>query len=401
MKGSVFKSVAPNGRISWRYQIDAGRDENGKRIRISESGFRLEREAVDALREKIQELKRGGPVGMVGSLKEYLERWLPYHARAKPLAPKTAERYASLAAHATRALGAVKLKDLTTFMLDDLYVKLAETLSAKTVREVHNVIHVALKRAVKTKLIPFNPADGCDLPRLDQKEAVALNPDQLAAYQAAAAGTWVDLLIRLAAAIGARRGELLASRWSDLDWDTNRLRIERSLYQVKGEIGIKPTKTRQVRVVSVPPSLMEYLKLHREAQEKDRALFGPDYRTDLDLIFADPAGNYLLPSSISRAAVRLAKKAGLSGVGLHSLRHTHASTLIRAGVPIPNVSKRLGHRDTYTTAKIYAHAIPDTDQDVAAIWDKLMAEKSERKPGAQNGTNDQAVRDVSSNELVS
>ena len=401
MKGSVFKSVAPNGRVSWRYQIDAGRDENGKRIRISESGFRLEREADDALREKIQELKRGGPVGTVGSLKEYLERWLPYHAKAKPLAPKTAERYASLAAHATRALGAVPLKDLTTFMLDDLYVKLAETLSAKTVREVHNVVHVALKRAVKTKLIPFNPADGCDLPRLDQKEAVALNPDQLAVYQAAAAGTWVDLLIRLAAAIGARRGELLASRWSDLDWDTNRLRIERSLYQVKGEIGIKPTKTRQVRVVSVPPSLMEYLKLHREAQEKDRALFGPDYRTDLDLIFADPAGNCLLPSSISRAAVRLAKKAGLSGVGLHSLRHTHASTLIRAGVPIPNVSKRLGHRDTYTTAKIYAHAIPDTDQDVAATWDKLMAEKAERKPAAQNVTDGQTGKAESPKERVS
>ncbi|HOL71234.1 MAG TPA: site-specific integrase, partial [Bryobacteraceae bacterium] len=149
------------------------------------------------------------------------------------------------------------------------------------------------------------------------------------------------------------------------------------------------------------PSLMEYLKLHREAQEEDRALCGPDYRTDLDLIFADPAGNYLLPSSISRAAVRLAKKAGLSGVGLHSLRHTHASTLIRAGVPIPNVSKRLGHRDTYTTAKIYAHAIPDTDQDVAATWDKLMAEKSERKPGAQNGTNEQAAKAVSPNGLVS
>ncbi len=311
MKGWVFKSVTPNGRVSWRHQIDAGRDENGKPIRKSESGFRLEREADDGWREKIRALKRGGPVGTVGtvvSLKQYLERWLPYHAKAKPLAPKTAERYASLTAHAIRNLGTVPLKDLTTFMLDELDVKLAETLSAKTVREVHNVGHVAPKRAVKMKLIPFNPADGCDLPRLEQKEAVALNPDQLAAYQAAAAGTWVDLLIPLAAAIGARRGKFLATRWSDRDWDANRLRIERSLDQVKGEIGIKPTKTRQVRVVSVPPSLMEYLKLQREAQEEDRTLFGPDYRTDLDLIFADPAGNYLLPSSISRAAVRLAKR---------------------------------------------------------------------------------------------
>lgn len=92
------------------------------------------------------------------------------------------------------------------------------------------------------------------------------------------------------------------------------------------------------------------------------------------------------------AAVRdLAQKIGLKGISLHSLRHTHASTLLAAGVPIANVSKRLGHRDPYTTAKIYQHALPDTDQDVAATWDKLMAEKivrnAETKPMAQNGTN--------------
>jgi integrase len=246
---------------------------------------------------KAMEERNAGRINTRATLKEFMGRWLPYHAKAKPLAPKTAERYESLAAHATRALGNIALKDLTPFMFDDLYVKLAGSLSPKTIREVHGVIHVALKRAVKTKLIAFNPADGRDLPRVDQKEAVVVNAEQLAAYQQAAGGTWVDLLIRLAAAIGARRGELLATSWGDLDWTSGKIRIERSLYQVKGAIGIKPTKTRQVRVVSIPPSLLEYLKLHREKQGQQ--LFGPDYRTDLDLIFADPAGNYLLPSSVT------------------------------------------------------------------------------------------------------
>lgn len=396
MKGSVFKSVAPNGRISWRYQIDAGRDENGKRIRISESGFRLEREASDAMHDKMQEIKGGVPVKTSGNLDEYLKAWLPYHAKAKPLSPTTAGRYESLAAHVTAALGKIPLKDLTVFMFDNLYVKLRETLSAKTVREVHSVVHVALKRAVKTKLIPHNPADGCDLPRLDQKEAVALSPEQLAAFQQAAAGKWADLVIRLAAATGARRGELLACRWSDLDVPSCKLRIERSLYQVKKQIGLKPTKTRQARTVTIPQSLMEYLKLHREQQDQNRAMFGPDYRTDLDLVFCTPEGNFLKPDSLSWAVCDIAHRAGLGekGVSLHSLRHTHASALLAAGVPIANVSKRLGHRDPYTTAKIYQHALPDTDQDVAATWDKLMAEKAKKpaenaqeKPLAQNGTN--------------
>ena len=362
MKGSVYKSTSKTGRVSWRYQIDAGRDEKGNRIREGKSGFRLEREAYDEMHDAMREFK-GGIVRAAGTLKEYIDQWLPYHAKAKPLAPKTAERYISLAAHATRAVGSIALKDLTPFLFDDLYVKLiAAKLSPKTVREVHSVLHVALKRAVKTKLIPYNPADGCDLPRVDQKEALALSSEQLTAYQQMASGTWVDLLIRLAAAIGARRGELLACRWSDLDLSTSRIRIERSLYQIKKEIGIKPTKTRQARAVSIPPSLIEYLKLHREAQEQRRELCGPDYRTDLDLIFAGASGEYLLPSSVTRAAVRLAKAAGLSGIGLHSLRHTHASALLHANVPVTNVAKRLGHRDAYTTAKIYAHALPDTDQ---------------------------------------
>ncbi len=337
------------------------------------------------MQDKIRELQHG-PVNTAATLAEYLDRWLPYHTKAKPLSPTTAARYKTLAVHATKALGKVLLKDLTVFMFDDLYVKLAETLGPKTIREVHSVIHVALKRAVKTKLIPFNPADGCDLPRVDTKEAVALNAEQLAAYQEKAAGSWVDLLIRLAAAIGARRGELLACRWSDLDWSTSKLRIERSLYQVKGEIGIKSTKQRTARNVTVPPSLIEYLKLHRESQQQNRAMFGPDYRNDLDLIFADPAGNYRKPDSASWAACDIAHKLGLAGVGLHALRHTHASALLAAGVPIANVSKRLGHRDAYTTAKIYQHALPDTDQDVAATWDILMAEKAEKKPVAQIGT---------------
>lgn len=395
MKGSsVFKATAPNGRVTWRYQIIAGRDQEGRPIRVSESGFKLEREAWDALRDKMGEVKAGLPVAAVGTLKEYLDRWLPYHAAAKPLEATTAARYTSLVAHATRALGHVRLRDLTTFVLDDLYVKLAGTLGPKTIREVHNVLHVALRRAVKSKLIPFNPADACDLPRLDQREAIALSPDQLAAYQAAAAGSWCDLLIRLGAAIGARRGELLALRWSDIDWTTNKVRIERSLYQAKGQIGLKPTKTRQARVVSIPPSLMEYLKIHREAQDRDRALFGPDYRADLDLIFADEQGQYRKPDSVSWTACDIAHRAGLKGVGLHTLRHTHASTLLAAGVPVTNVSKRLGHRDAHTTAKIYAHALPDTDQDVAATWDKIVSGHAGPKFTAQICTNSERQANV-------
>jgi integrase len=89
---------------------------------------------------------------------------------------------------------------------------------------------------------------------------------------------------------------------------------------------------------------------------------------------------------------RIAKQAGLSGVGLHTLRHSHASGLLAAGVPVTNVAKRLGHRDAYTTAKIYAHALPDSDQYVAATWDKLSTAPAERS--AQLCTNETLEKTV-------
>lgn len=381
MKGSTYRSTSKAGRTTWRYQILAGRDENGKPVRLGKSGYRLEREAAAAMREALQELQRG-PVNTASTLGEYLPQWLDYHARAKPLAVTTAETYACMVRHVTRALGKVALRELTTFQLDDFYQKLAETLSAKTVLEVHGVLRVALKRAVKTRLIPHNPALECDLPRHDPKEAAALNQEQLATYQQAAAGSWVDLIIRLAAATGARRGELLACQWSDLDFAAARLRIERSLYEVKGALGIKTTKNRQARVVAIPASIVEYLRLHQEQQAQNREMFGADYQADLDLIFAAPDGGYLRPHSVTRAASRIAKQAGTPGA-LHVLRHSHASGLLAAGVPITNVAARLGHRSIATTGKIYAHALPGTDKDVAEVWEQLTAPKDQPERSAQ------------------
>jgi hypothetical protein len=79
MKGSIYKSTSSAGRTTWRYQIDAGRDENGQRVRPGQSGFRLEREADTAMHAKMAELK-GGFLPAAGTLKAYIDQWLPYHA---------------------------------------------------------------------------------------------------------------------------------------------------------------------------------------------------------------------------------------------------------------------------------------------------------------------------------
>jgi integrase len=115
------------------------------------------------------------------------------------------------------------------------------------------------------------------------------------------------------------------------------------------------------------------LETHRLRQDEFRRQFGPDYRSDLDLIFANPDGSPLMPNSISATVSRLCRRLGLpKGSSLHVLRHSHASLLLADGVDLATVSARLGHSSVRTTADIYSHAIRGKDHAAAQSWDDIM-----------------------------
>ena len=115
---------------------------------------------------------------------------------------------------------------------------------------------------------------------------------------------------------------------------------------------------------------MSLLEFQRERQEENRQLFGSDYHTELDLVFCDPTGDYLKPNLVSSKACLIARRVGFpKGVSMHTLRHSHASQLLSAGVSLPTVSKRLGHTDPSVTARIYSHPMPKGDVKAAELWD--------------------------------
>ena len=115
------------------------------------------------------------------------------------------------------------------------------------------------------------------------------------------------------------------------------------------------------------------LDAHRLRQDEFRRQFGPDYRSNLDLVFANPDGSPLMPNSISSTVSRLCRRLGLpKGASLHVLRHSHASLLLADGVDLATVSARLGHSSVRTTADIYSHAIRGKDHAAAQCWDDIM-----------------------------
>jgi integrase len=142
---------------------------------------------------------------------------------------------------------------------------------------------------------------------------------------------------------------------------------------------VKETKGRNIRPVTLPPDAVEALKRVKASQEKARAMYGTDYRSDLDLVFCHTDGNYIRPDTVTKAVRRLAKKAGFSRVSLHTLRHSYGSQLLSAGVPLTTVSKLLGHSNVYVTATVYAHALASDESGAAEKWQAAMKRAQDPK----------------------
>jgi integrase len=181
-----------------------------------------------------------------------------------------------------------------------------------------------------------------------------------------------------------------------VDLATGILTIRKSLEETKQGLRIKETKGRKIRRLNLPESTIELLRGLREKQAAARKMFGFDYRMDLDLVFCQPGGNFVRPRTVSKAARRIAKKAGLKGVSLHTMRHSHASQLLSLGVPLPTVSKRLGHANVHVTATVYSHALPHDEVAAAKIWDKAMSGTLESAPAARATKPRRAVVSIAS-----
>jgi integrase len=177
----------------------------------------------------------------------------------------------------------------------------------------------------------------------------------------------------LGLATGARRGELLALQWADIDFKTGILNISKSLDQTKAGLRVKSTKSGKPRRFAVPAAALEALEEHRIRTASRSSSFRSDHANN-DLVFCRPEGGYYSPDRVGARVTELMRKAGIEGASLHSLRHTHVSKLLSHGVPIPTVAKRLGHANANITLSIYAHALEADELAAAKIWDDAMVE---------------------------
>jgi integrase len=250
--------------------------------------------------------------------------------------------------------------------------KESRPMKPKTVRNIAGIVSSAFVRAIKWGLTTINPVTHSDLPKLKKRVGLSLLPSEQETLIHTALGPWcLQTFLEMCAATGCRRGEVLALRWCDIR--DNTVFVDRSLCQTKDGLIFKSTKTEVPRKIALPPTMPEVMETHRLRQAEFRRQYDPDYRVDLDLVFANPDGTPLMPTSISATVSRICKRLGLpKGVSLHTVRHTHASLLLEEGAGLATISERMGHSSVRTTADIYSHAIRGKDREVAEMWDRIM-----------------------------
>jgi integrase len=274
----------------------------------------------------------------------------------------------------TPGIGHIRLKDLKTEHVQGFYNRLLEEgVGIHTVLYTHAVLHRALEQAVKASMLTRNPASYTQLPKKPVTGMEILNESQVSQLLVAAKGNRLEALFHLALITGARQMELLGLKWSDLDWVKQTLKVERQLLRPDGD-GIKfsAPKTRYGRrVITLGGKTIEVLRKHYDLQERERLAAGYTWK-EYGLIFTSRIGTPIQYHHLLNNFHNLLKCAGLPIIHFHGLRHTCASLLLNQGVPVIEVSRRLGHSRASITLDVYGHLIPGMQSEVADLIDDLV-----------------------------
>lgn len=351
----------PDGRWEGRYWVE---EYPGWKRKAVYGATR--QEAQERLREAIA-ANDGGLRPSRETIASYLTAWLD--GARLTTRRRTYQSYAQMVRdHIVPHLGRTRLDRLQPQQVRQLYARLVEQgLSAKTVRNIHTCLHVALEQAVSDRVLASNPAHAVQPPRVPRAEMEHLTEDQTRRVLDAAAGDPYEALWVLAITTGMREGELAGLRWQAVDLDRARLQVVAEVEgRTRAEARIAEVKTRRSRrQVELGTAAVSALHRHREHQVAAGIL-------PTGFVFTCPDGRHLMGYQIYDRWTRLRARAGVPDIPFHSLRHTAATLLLIQGVHPKVVSEMLGHANVSITLDRYSHVVPTLHREAARAMDSLL-----------------------------
>ena len=360
----------------WEARYTVGRDPaTGKQVQKSVYG-KTQQEVRKKLTAAASDLDKGiysEPQKI--TLGEWLCIWLEQYCGA--VKPRTLTLYHSTVEYRVAPfLGALPLSRLTPVILQKFYndslageLKEVPPVSAKTVRNIHGILHKALQQAVSVGYLKANPAAACVLPKVEKKEMQVLNEAQTKAFLQAIESEPFRRLFLVALFTGMREGELLGLTWDSVDFTAGTIRVYQQLQRHQGAFVLMSPKNGKPRTISPAPYVMDLLWQERTAQTEARLLAGPLWEKS-GYVFTDKLGRHLNQQTVFKHFKAAVRRIDCPQVRFHDLRHSYAVAALRAGIDVKTVSANLGHATVAFTLDIYGHV---TDEMRRASADKMQA----------------------------
>lgn len=360
----------------WEGRYTAGTDDNGKPISRNVLG-----KTQAEVREKLkQAIKTAENVDIQRSEQYTVEEWIRlwFQVYSQPHVRESTTLYYQnyIENHIIPGIGHIKLKKLTSPDIQKFYNKLKTSgrvkkydsmtdfsLSNRSVRGVHMLLHNCLEQAVQERLIPTNPTDGCKIPPTVKQEMKVIPPGKTGDYLKQAEAHGVLPLFFLELSSGLRRGELLALLWADLDIEKRIISVTKTVDRIKGELKVMPPKTvNSIRKIVIPQQAVKML-VEEHLKHPDSPYMFPSPVT----------GNMYDPDAVGRIHKKLLKRAELdAGIRFHDLRHTFSTLMIQNGVDAKTLAGILGHYSAAFTLDTYTHVTDSMQQDAAEKTGNFM-----------------------------
>lgn len=356
--GTGTYKVKKDGRCEWRIRRD------GKEKYLSAKSMKELKQKVDRVSPlPIQntKLKTG----------EWFDKWLESYV--KPLKKEaTYNQYRDIyRKHIEPEIGHLKLTNVQSYDIQGVIAKMNQKgLSTWTMKHARKVMHIAFQKAKKDRLIPVSPVDEIEIPKKQAKPRKTLTTDELAKlFEAMKNSRWI-WSVKFMLITGLRRGELLALRWSDMDYNNGIIIVDES----NSKTGIGETKSAKVHNIPLTNKAKFYLErqkqmlkdefnksLQKEGCRVDKQFFKED-----SLVFPNESGEMLNPNSYYTLVSRFSEKAGIKA-SPHCLRHTFVN-MVKNVLLLKQIQDLLGHDEYTTTTDIYGDMVGST---IAESKDKI------------------------------
>lgn len=369
--GSIRKiTTTRNGKeyTYWQGRYTEGYDAcTGKQIQRSITG-KTQKEVAQKLRQITAEIDAKT---YVAPCKLSISEWMSIWAQDYLVGVKASTAYLymrTIELYIDPHLGHIRLDALNAHAVQHFYNELAKPskpdaapLSAKSIKNIHGVLHKAIQQAVLLNYIRYNPTTACVLPKIVKKEIHPLTDQQTAQLLNLLKGSKYEIPLTVDLFTGLREGELLGLMWGCVDFEKGTILVNKQLRRSQRKGGtyyFSPPKNNKSRTITPAPYVMKLLQAQKVQQARQRLMAGPAWE-DSGLVFTNEFGRYVSYRAIFDSFKRIVKRIGLPDARIHDLRHTYAVNCIRAGDDIKTVQSNLGHATAAFTLDVYGHFTDD------------------------------------------